>query len=353
MTQTELIKKQHYVPQFLLKKFSNPEGRVWVLDKATDKKFQVSSGDIGHQNYFYAIPKIEGLKLPTEITEAQRINAVEEYLRDIDSESGGTIDRILKAIEASRFVAADGRRRYYLSHNEKVKLSRFMIYQEMRTEGFREKLAQQYYLGYKAMAEMAIKIKHPQFKGKFDIQIAEWLEQLNHLKVIMDEKFVNLLTNICLDKVWVIGYNDTDLPFFCSDHPVVMHSLAKDHFLSGPAWASPKTEICVPLSPKVLLMLHCRSLYKLKPHLNTFAGYFEDKLTFLSRENVLHYNHLQYHYSGRRMFSCSDKFQYVQEFMVDHPTAKDPFRQRASVVAWGSELKLPEDWSIRHKRKSF
>jgi uncharacterized protein YjiS (DUF1127 family) len=60
---TNNTKKQHYVPQFLLRKFAcfrKKRAEVWVLDKKSVQKFKSSVQDIGHENYFYEATSSDG-----------------------------------------------------------------------------------------------------------------------------------------------------------------------------------------------------------------------------------------------------------------------------------------------------
>ena len=49
-------KKQHYIPQFLLRNFSKGrknKAKVWVLDKRNGRTYQASARNAGHENFFY------------------------------------------------------------------------------------------------------------------------------------------------------------------------------------------------------------------------------------------------------------------------------------------------------------
>ena len=49
-------KKQHYVPQFLLRRFCarhQKTGRLWVLDKREARVYPASVRDVAHENLFY------------------------------------------------------------------------------------------------------------------------------------------------------------------------------------------------------------------------------------------------------------------------------------------------------------
>ena len=45
--------RQHYVPQFLLRNFTDGEGRLWVFDKQTGKPFSKSPAKVAAECGFY------------------------------------------------------------------------------------------------------------------------------------------------------------------------------------------------------------------------------------------------------------------------------------------------------------
>ncbi len=50
-------KRQHYVPQFLLRYFCEEDpNRLWVFDKHTDKIWQQGADQVGHEKYYNEAP---------------------------------------------------------------------------------------------------------------------------------------------------------------------------------------------------------------------------------------------------------------------------------------------------------
>ena len=78
-------KKQHYIPQFLLEHFANDEGKVWTYDKKTDKFFDQSPREIGHENYFYQIPN----------RSKDKNNCIEFFLSAIDNDGCNVIRKVI------------------------------------------------------------------------------------------------------------------------------------------------------------------------------------------------------------------------------------------------------------------
>src|SRR2546430_212813 len=62
-------KKQHFVPQFLLKNFAhgkNNKQRLWVFDKKRCVSYQSSVRDTAHENQFYEGRNLDGAEIEAE-----------------------------------------------------------------------------------------------------------------------------------------------------------------------------------------------------------------------------------------------------------------------------------------------
>ena len=53
-------KKQHYVPQLLLRRFADAREALQVYDKAADRTYGTKVRDAGHENHFLSIPELDG-----------------------------------------------------------------------------------------------------------------------------------------------------------------------------------------------------------------------------------------------------------------------------------------------------
>ena len=49
-------KKQHTVPQFYLKGFATPAGKLFAYDKKNDRAYPTNVGDAAQEAYFYDLP---------------------------------------------------------------------------------------------------------------------------------------------------------------------------------------------------------------------------------------------------------------------------------------------------------
>jgi Protein of unknown function (DUF4238) len=53
----DIVKNQHYVPQFYVREFADSNKQLCVYDKCTDKVFPNAVKNVAHESYFYDIPK--------------------------------------------------------------------------------------------------------------------------------------------------------------------------------------------------------------------------------------------------------------------------------------------------------
>ncbi|UOF01501.1 DUF4238 domain-containing protein [Bdellovibrio reynosensis] len=340
-------KKQHYVPQFYLKNFGKGNG-IFVFDKQSKIVYGSNVSDVAQERYFYAIPNERG-ESGGKHSNLELINSVEDYLSEIDHRSNRAIASLLRNIESSRVISRSGFPTYSLSENDRINLSVFIVFQDLRTREFREKIAQMEYFFTKTIMKRVIEFKHPDKKKyleKMDIYIHEYREILRHLSLITDHGFINKLVNFALSKHWVIGYNQTEIPLITSDHPVVMRSHNDHPWLRSAAWGVPKTEILIPLSPKVSLMLMCKSFFN-DSHGSVLAEqHTENRVVPLNKDNIIYNNHLQITGSYQRLFSNTDEFYLAEDILAEEPKYSNPNRKR--VVA-SEKSNLPSNWAVRHK----
>jgi hypothetical protein len=65
MADTSQAKNQHYVPQFILRRFANADGRMWVYDKWSKRSFVTNPRNVASENAFYDV-EINGESISIE-----------------------------------------------------------------------------------------------------------------------------------------------------------------------------------------------------------------------------------------------------------------------------------------------
>ena len=104
-------------------------------------------------------------------------------------------------------------------------ISLYMAIQMIRSKEFRENIKEM----YERLPLLLMKKNAKTDEGREYINSIELeIKNKNHLKLLhsqflMDEEMVSDVAVRLRSKIWVIGYNKTDIPFITSDNPVVKY----------------------------------------------------------------------------------------------------------------------------------
>ncbi|WP_440066867.1 DUF4238 domain-containing protein [Tenacibaculum discolor] len=269
------VKNQHYVPQFLLKNFSNRGNKfIWAYDK--NEKYSIQNQikerpikKVASEEYFY------------DQFKNSKIGSYEYALQQAENETAPIIEKI---IETKNIID--------LSKEERQTLSFFIILQRLRTKG---QLLQ---------TETSMETLSKQLKDKANIDIPNidskkiWFSMLEK-----STSFYEILMN----KVWMLSESNNS--FLISDNPVTLQNTTDTSEIRGTlGLESFGIEIYLPLSPSLTLCLFCEKLFK-------NSGYNEKYIPNLTckPENVENINSLQIAYSERFIFSHNNDFELVKK----------------------------------------
>lgn len=226
-------KKQHYVPQLLLKRFGvgkkNKE-KLWVLDKKTERVFQSSVRDVGHENNFYQFVSDNGVLDPEKLLEK-----VETFVAPI-------ISKINKLQKLSR------------TKHELIGLSYLVATQILRSPHVRNEMENIRQLLISKWGS-DIRVHPDDFKtlGEYGPDDAK----LSSLKMMSDiPDFAKLLQ----EKVWSLCEAPSNEPFIISDNPVAMNNMIERKNRGNLGLRNEGIEIYLPLSPRYTLQALCPKL---------------------------------------------------------------------------------------------
>lgn len=323
------VKKQHYVPQFYLRRFANPKSQIHVYDKFGQKSFRANIRDIASARYFYNLSQ-------------EYISELENSVRKIQSEEKfeqELVDEILKRITDVQMIenrlsrledhfatvldnVIDGlEKRKRFEKNLRGDFAVFVAVQFWRTYERRQGMMELEQKLEERMMEIVRKID--EVKGTDttaqDLGIAYHPEGTAHRhKMLLFDTSLLLKTASILDNhIWMIGVNDTNEPLYTSDHPVSIHAHKTDGWQSNTGIASPGVEIMFPLSPRYTLTMVERHYF------NRLVKY-DGNLIDLNRDNVIYENSHQVYSSYRQVYSPSSNFELVKEMCRELPELKNP-----------------------------
>jgi len=311
----DLPRNQHYVPQFLLRRFSVVAGeeQVWAYDKKTGKTFRTNVRNVASQRDYYNIPKVEDASLEPALG-AMEANAAEVVERLLASESLSSLtsdDRSALAL----FAAAQMNR---TTHFEEV--IKFM------TEGLRDHLR-------KMGSEEELVLS--------STRLSDEERKVLHLRHILEaDKYAALLAGMD----WCLMRTKPVNPFWISDNPLLRHNSEDFGPYGNLGLALPGMEVYLPLSPTITLamfdQLHVKrartaarnaTLAVLvdppSPEILATAERLEQWAHRIERgdvleatgDNVIFHNCLQVRWSERLLFSPIKNFDMAERYLREYP----------------------------------
>lgn len=305
-------KKEHYVPQSYLSRFTVDGERLFVFDKFKQEARSANKKDVAHENYFYDVPPD---LVPDEIkSEHFHEQIVEDVLAIIDGKLSKAIAEIITTPSNKR-----------IRHELVAEMSWLLALQFLRTKETRTHYLELRKKIYEQIAYETGRVKFPELGDPAEyikVELKKDHEALEHAKLIFDMEMLEKIGRIFFEYIWVIGINKTAISLYTSDNPIVKHHHLKHPFYGG--WSSPGVEVTFPLTPKhVLILWESETVQENKQY---DCGHI-----MLDEENVTFYNSLQVRHSIRNVFCSEDKFEFAKQMCIDNPDLTKP-RERTVEV---------------------
>ena len=276
---SEVVKNQHYVPQFYLRYFANNKKSIYVYDKFSLKMFPSTPRDIASEGYFYDIKRGE-LQVIEKVLNKKYEDAFSNFLPNF-----------LKKIE--------NQKHFELKKYEKVEIATFLSYQYIRTKRFREE-------SVRLFTSSDIYNSDPHFSPL-----------LGHYFLLSDPMLLkNISNNLIQNYYWLIGKNVSKELFYTSDNPFVqreslqeLHTKYKKNFAD---FSLLSDEISFPLSPSYIL-----TFYR-KNKVNKNLRHFNKRIVKCDINNVHWFNTMQIMKSYRQIYSQNNDFSFVEKIEKIH-----------------------------------
>lgn len=316
--------KEHYVPRRYLKRFANGD-KFFVYDKEKKQQRPGNIADYACERYFYDVDfdalKNEILednpefKFDPEIEEAlQHIDRqhIEHWFgQNVETWLFNPIDKIITTYtmcnpQKINLIEV-------LTNDEMNFLSLYMATQFVRSKEFRESITEMY-------EQLPLLLMKKMAKTQEDKEVLELIElkvknenhkKLFHAQFLMDEEAMATFAIRFREKIWIIGYNQTDIPLFTSDNPIVKFGHRGMH-----GFNSKGIEIFFPISTNLVLILKDKEDF-------WFDSEFYNHFISLAPDEVAFYNSLQVQQSYRYIFNKAEDFSLVNGIMKRNPLLSD------------------------------
>ncbi len=302
------VKRQHYVPQFYLRRFAEDSQRLWVFDKPTKRAFKANIRNVASESYFYDFPA-------TSLAENVDPQLVEKELAKIETQFSDTLETVLSKVQES------GR----IDPQQKSLMSQFMALQELRTPEARNSWIEMKETVMQRVLELQIQHKMPELSDRdYRVRVNPEVVAIQQARFMFSPRILLPMCNVLQNHIWLVGLNETSQPFYTSDSPLVRRAHKEERFWSTSGLGSEGIEIAFPLTPKHILILCDRR----------FFGEIASRdcgTISLNSDNVTYYNGLQVFQSSRQVYSARDTFALAQEICHQHPEVRDPDRSQIEI----------------------
>lgn len=304
-------KRQHYVNQAYQKRFSPNGRRVFVFDKVLGKSFPDGIRNIAQESHFYTVPigADDQHGAPMDFDPL----FVEKWLQRMEGDFEKDI-RILIDLPLGGKIDSDTR----------INLSLWLALQSLRTRAYRNLVVEMTEQLVDAINKKAIRLNFGENAVKYapKVTYTEDAAALFQSEQFLDGELLGVIGEILFQHIWTVLVNETDHPFYTSDHPVVLHRHGPGR---GVGFASRGVEIAYPLSSTRLLSLVDREM------LGDQADRFDSRVRTVSAENVEFYNSLQVLHSERQVYCEKSDFALAEDMLKKNPKLSMPGRPRIQV----------------------
>ena len=326
------VKNEHYVPRRYLGHFAN-EKKFFVFDKEKEQIRPGSIEDYASERYFYDID-FEALKAdkmqqnPNFVFDPE----IEKIMKEMDQQHiekwfGENVETwLFDPIDTiiSTFVMTNSAKlnvTEVISEKNLNYLSLYISLQIIRTKEFRNYIIEmnervQLLLAKKMALQKKDYGKLEFFENvKMKVKNKNY-EKLLHAQFLMNEEVSYKVAEMLRSKIWVIGYNTSDVDLITSDNPVVRYGRLGKHGLN-----SKGIEIMFPITPKLIICIR-------DPEYFWFDSDVHKHFQKLAKDEIEYYNSFQVLQSYRYVFGKKKEFQSVSDIVKRRPELKDINREK-------------------------
>jgi hypothetical protein len=340
-SKSDLPKRQHYVPQFLLRRFgTGKRDQVHVFDKWSGREFVSAVRNAAAEGGFYNLPTsvvadlwkmgkdagVEGVKGEPPVL------SIEPDLAKLEGRAAKAVERIVR--EESLAVLDD---------EQKATIALFAAIQFVRTPQQRDVVVQLATIMREHVMKAATAMGRDPERAAAQAGLAPQsadMQAAAHLRHLLDApSFAPLL----LAKHWVLLKSPPGHPLYIGDNPVTLYdntSREERRPFYGIGPGTPGSEVAIPLSPSLCLTMiapdtigRIRDMVRtraelaargiapaLPAHAHTLLDAIESgKPALMAADNASNMNSRQVRFATRFVYCSSPRFDLVREMIRDDP----------------------------------
>jgi hypothetical protein len=306
---------------------------VYAYDKVLGRSLGlVPIRSVAQASFFYDIP-LDAIKQGFNIDphlEEKALQALEGQFNEV----------IEVGIKVAGGATANLEQRRMMSLCIAVQLIRTLDYRKGIVEAMEKLIV--------AAMDSALELAKPELASEVRA-VANYDEQaasLLHADFMWNPDFVCKIAAILYHRIWVVGVNDTTIPLYTSDAPIVLEShKQKDSFIpdpsKGPAFSKAidvviesklsigeeGVELVFPLNPRcALIILENKHFHYLEKN--------QGKRYSLQPTDIIRLNSLQVMRSYRQIYSVSNDFSLAEKLCSDHPEICSESKDSVKIEKW-------------------
>jgi hypothetical protein len=289
-------KRQHGVPQFLLRNFADEKDKFYVFDKAKESAFESKPGAVIAESWFYDF--VDGKGVPHTF----------EYVL---SEHESTIAALARSIIDRQSIS-------HLTSIDRLNIAQFVAVLQYRVQAVRQRLKSLHDGIQRVLEERG-------FDGR-DVAPKLSAQDIQHAALAQMHGAIKN-GRVLAKRWWMLQRAPDSTPFYISDNPVAMvnylepRALKIDH---------PGVEIYLPISRQYTLyivsdMVARVLLAGVAPEARDQAEAMRTgRADQLAPENVQHQNSLQVQHASRFVISSTNDFTVARDMIKGNPSLKEP-----------------------------
>ncbi len=238
-------KKHHYVPQFLLRRFSHDGGKsIHAYDTRDKTHFATSIENIAHQNHFH------------EFDSGEHVVSIEQWVADVESLVAPSVAHLLARDTLANIEPMDV-----------AAICHLASLQFVRTTAFRNRAQSAADIMATAIARTMASVGLESSLLPSSIRLVG-----NELREFACRQILAAPQHYAehfATKPWVLLATTADRPFLIGDNPLALHNSRRFPLHGNIGLAVPGIELYLPLSPERTLCILCQSHMKhsvLKQH---------------------------------------------------------------------------------------
>lgn len=289
-------KRQHCVPQFLLRKFADDKEKFYVFDKARESAFESKPGAVIAESRFYDF--VDGKGEPHTF----------EYVL---SEHESTIAALVASIIDRQSIV-------HLTSMDRLNIAQFVAVLQYRVQAVRQRL--------KSLHDGIQRILEERGFDGGDVAPKLSAQDIQHASLDQMRRAVKS-GRVLAKRRWMLQRAPDSTPFYISDNPVTMVNYVEPRALKID---HPGVEIYLPISRDYTLyivsdMVAVALLAGIAPEARDQAEAMRSgRADQLAPENVEQQNSLQVQHASRFVISATNDFTVAREMIKRNPSLKEP-----------------------------